>query len=75
MLVRQSLPGVLAALLLGLAAGACSLIVESDETQCHTDADCARFPGTWCDIHQAVCFAADASADGASCEGGPDGGC
>jgi hypothetical protein len=73
MLVRRSLPGVLAALL-AITAGACSLIVESDETQCHTDADCARFPGPRCDTHQGVCVAADGGGD-ASCEGGADGGC
>ncbi len=67
------LSGALAALLLAVTLGACSFIVESSEAQCQSDADCARFPGTRCDVPQGVCVAADGGSD--ACDGAADGGC
>jgi|GEM_PF-6876997 len=34
---------------------ACSLLLHDDATQCHTNGDCARFPGTLCDQGQGIC--------------------
>jgi len=34
---------------------ACSLLLHDDATQCHTNDDCARFPGTLCDQGQGIC--------------------
>lgn len=38
-----------------LASPACSLLLHDDATQCHTNGDCARFPGTLCDQGQGIC--------------------
>lgn len=38
-----------------LASPACSLLLDDDATQCHTNGDCARFSGTSCDQGQGVC--------------------
>ena len=45
----------------------CSFLLDSDASQCTTDADCARFSGTRCDTSQAICVlvaAAGASSGG-----------
>ncbi|AUX19964.1 hypothetical protein SOCEGT47_004210 [Sorangium cellulosum] len=36
-------------------AGACSVLLEGGAEQCAADADCARFPGSVCDVAQATC--------------------
>lgn len=47
---------IAAALGLGtLASPACSLLLHDDATQCHSNGDCARFPGTLCDQGQGIC--------------------
>ena len=61
------------------ASAACSLIVNSDATQCSTDGDCAGFAaGAVC--RDSVCVkngpnvGADGDVEGSTGEGGPDGG-
>jgi hypothetical protein len=48
-----------------MAAGACSLMVDTNTTQCRSDSDCARF-GAVCNQEQRVCVNANGpgSADG-----------
>ena len=66
---------LLAAFALAAVPAACSFIVESSGTQCQVDEDCARFPGSRCDVAGGVCVPLDGGAEGGGCEGGTDGGC
>jgi hypothetical protein len=43
---------------------ACSLLLSSDAIQCRADADCARFPGTICEVGAGICVAAPPSDAG-----------
>jgi hypothetical protein len=35
--------------------GACSLMLDTDVTQCRSDQDCGRFAGSLCDVVHRVC--------------------
>ncbi len=54
--------------------GGCSLVIESRDRQCESDADCQGFDGAVCDLGGGVCVAQQASGStgSAGCEG-PDG--
>lgn len=53
---RQAPRSHLAVAFLGLLLGhGCSLLLSSSTTQCTTDADCARFPGSACDRKSGLC--------------------
>jgi hypothetical protein len=41
--------------LLACAVGSCSLMIETDTTQCREDRDCERFANTVCDQNGNVC--------------------
>src|SRR5512142_3341094 len=45
-----------------LLLGACSVLLDKTTTQCQSDADCARFPVTTCDLRAQVCVARAADA-------------
>jgi hypothetical protein len=42
-----------------LSTTSCSLLVDAKADQCASDLDCARFPGTTCDLRARVCKATD----------------
>jgi hypothetical protein len=42
-----------------LSTTSCSLLVDAKGDQCSSDLDCARFPGTVCDLRVRVCKATD----------------
>src|SRR5437879_7315780 len=53
-----------AALIVLIASAACSLLIDSNATQCQSDGDCAKYPGTRCVSGGCVAGSAgDAGAD------------
>ena len=61
---RERLALVLFSLATGsvLLAGACTFMLDTSTTQCHSDEECQRFVGTICNVSQRVCVASpDAS--------------
>ena len=42
-----------------LSTTSCSLLVDAKADQCSSDLDCARFPGTSCDLSLRLCKAAN----------------
>jgi len=68
----------------GVLAGACSLTLDTNITQCQSDQDCQRFAGTTCNTKSHVCVAlrdasisapdGDSTTDAAESCSGP-GGC
>jgi len=55
MRARRSLVAALGVALGAVLSPACSLLLHDDASQCHTNGDCARFPGTLCDQGQGIC--------------------
>lgn len=58
---------------MGAAAG-CSLVVESQDRQCESDADCRGFDGGVCDVAGGVCVRRDAVGSTSSASSGGGGG-
>lgn len=54
-----------------MAAGACSLVVDTSITQCRSDRDCTRF-GAVCNLEQRVCQNASTSPEQRLDSGTPD---
>ena len=54
---RERLALVLFSLAAGsvLLAGACTFMLDTSTTQCHSDEECQRFAGTVCNVSQRVC--------------------
>jgi hypothetical protein len=50
----------------GLLAGACSLLLSKEALTCATNADCAKYPGTTCDLPSLECRAGSTGTDGST---------
>ena len=65
---ESSNPGVGVSLmkLVGMAsmASACSVIASTNSEQCHTDSDCLRFSGYFCDARDHVCVLSEVGLGG-----------
>lgn len=62
-----------AALAALLGASGCSFVVESQDRQCETDADCSGFTDAVCDTAGGVCVAREVAGPGSTGGGGAGG--
>ena len=52
--------------------GACTLLLSKEPLTCATNSDCAKYPGTTCDLQALECRAGGSVIDGPVAEGGAD---